>query len=388
MIDANYFLVLMHTILNLININPSKFGAVEEYALWLSYSLNKKNIGIVAFTYDPPKWIKKKYEDLGIAVCNVPYSVSSLKFFKNLRSIIKKYQVNILHVTFFPTYSLNLILSTLGTQCHLIHSDQCSRTSHTKSHIFEFVKYTRNKLFQKFIYTVIADAEFIRSCQIKDMHMSPVKIKVIYNGVNLNRFYQENDANTSPILKEFDLPTNSKIIASIAQLIPEKGLNYLIEAAAYLVKRNSNLYFFLIGEGRQRDEFEVMVSQLGLQDNIIFTGLRSDTESFLAVADIFVLLSVWEEAFAFSLLEAMAAHCPVVASRTGAIPESVIHGETGLLVPPRDGAAAAQAIQYLLDHNQEREQMGIAARKRVEDHFSLERWVSETIQLYEEILQN
>jgi glycosyltransferase involved in cell wall biosynthesis len=108
-----------------------------------------------------------------------------------------------------------------------------------------------------------------------------------------------------------------------------------------------------------------------------------DTENFLSAADVFILLSVWEEAFAFSLLEAMASGCPIVATRIGAIPESVEDGLTGILVPPRDAKAAANAILKLLNDNTLRLGMGGAARKRVEDHFSLEHWVDQTIKLYE-----
>ncbi len=377
------------SVLTLIDIYANKFGAIEEYALALSTQLSCINFFAgVAFTGNTPEWLQKQFAAQGISILTLPAPNRPWAFIHSLRTILKLNQINILHATFFPTYDFRLILSTIGSKCHLIHSDQFSRKGHPKSSFFSPLRFIRNKVLQQFIHTVIADAEFIKSCQIKDMHMSSAKIKVIYNGVNTTRFVPSHNAQSGNILQEFDLPDDAKIIVCIAQLIPEKGVAYFIEAVAQLTHRYPRLYVFLVGEGPQRDELQQKVHQLGLHNHIHFTGLRIDTESFLAVADIFVLLSVWEEAFAFSLLEAMASGCPVVATRIGAIPESVIHQETGLLVPPRDPEAAAQAIQYLLDHDHEREHMGRAARKRVEDHFSLERWVSETIQLYEEILQN
>jgi glycosyltransferase involved in cell wall biosynthesis len=375
--------------LTLIDIHAIKFGAIEEYALALSTLLFQRgSVGAVGFTENTPEWLQKQFTVQSIPILTLPAPNRPWAFIYSLRKILRLNRINILHATFFSTYDPRLILSTIGSRCRLIHSDQCSRKGHPKSSLFSPLRFIRNKVLQQFIHTVIADAEFIKSCQINDMNMPRDKLKVIYNGVNTTRFAPSHNAQSEYILQEFDLPDDSKIIVCIAQLIPEKGVVYLIEAVAQLMHQYPRLYVFLVGEGPQRDELQLKVQQLGLQNHIHFTGLRIDTESFLAAADIFVLLSVWEEAFAFSLLEAMAAGCPVVATRIGAIPESVIHQETGLLVPPRDPEAAAQAIQYLLDHDQEREQMGLSARKRVEDHFSLERWVSETIQLYEEILQN
>lgn len=377
------------SVFTLIDIKSHKFGAIEEYALALSTLLFQRgSFGAVGFTENTPEWLQKQFTAQGIPILTLPAPNRPWAFIHSLRKILMLNRINILHATFFSTYDPRLILSTIGSRCRLIHSDQFSRKGHPKSSLFSPLRFIRNKVLQQFIYTVIADAEFIKSCQINDMNMPRDKLKVIYNGVNTTRFAPSHNAQSGYILQEFDLPDDSKIIVCIAQLIPEKGVVYLIEAAAQLTHRYPKLYVFLVGEGPQREELQLKVHQLGLQDHIHFTGLRIDTESFLAVADIFVLLSVWEEAFAFSLLEAMAAGCPVVATRIGAIPESVIHQETGLLVPPRDPEAAAQAIHYLLDHDHEREQMGRAARKRVEDHFSLERWVSETIQLYEKILQN
>jgi glycosyltransferase involved in cell wall biosynthesis len=109
---------------------------------------------------------------------------------------------------------------------------------------------------------------------------------------------------------------------------------------------------------------------------------------FLSIADVFVLLSVWEEAFAFTLLEAMASSCPVVATRRGAIPESILDGVTGILVPPQDAKATAEAILKLLNDETLRQRIGLAGRERVERYFSLERWVGETIRIYEKAVSS
>jgi len=372
-------------VLTLIGMNPNKLGALEEYALRLSRELKERgHFAVVGFLEYPPGWLEEKFRSLGIAVLKINRENGTLAFIKKVRGAISTYDLNIVHATFYPFYSPLLIVATIGRGCKLIYSDQESRDSRPFRGFQGLFRFLRNRFYQTFIDAIIADAQFIKECQIRDHFTKADKVPVIYNGVNLTRFRRGDSAQRSEFLKKFKISPESFVIATIAQCIWQKGLNYLINAAAMIVKERPNSMFFIIGDGPERSKLEQQAVSLNLRDNIIFTGPRVDTESFLSAADVFVLLSVWEEAFSFSLLEAMASGCPIVATRIGAIPESVVDGLTGILVPPRDAEGAADAILKLLNDNTLRLGMGGAARKRVEDHFSLEHWVNQTIKLYEE----
>ena len=372
-------------VLTLIGMNPNKLGALEEYALRLSRELKERgHFAVVGFLEYPPGWLEEKFRSLGIEVLKINRENGTLGFIKRVREAISRYDLNIVHATFYPFYSPLLIVATIGRGCKLIYSDQESRDSRPFRGFQGLFRFLRNRFYQTFIDAIIADAQFIKECQIRDHFTKADKVPVIYNGVNLTRFRRGDSAQRSEFLKKFKISPESFVIATIAQCIWQKGLNYLIDAAAMIVKERPHSMFFIVGDGPERSKLEQQAVSLNLRDNIIFTGPRVDTESFLSAADVFVLLSVWEEAFSFSLLEAMASGCPVVATRIGAIPESVEDGLTGILVPPRDAEAAADAILKLLNDNTLRLGMGGAARKRVEDHFSLEHWVNQTIKLYEE----
>lgn len=373
------------SVLTLIYINPNKLGALEEYALSLSTELIRRgHFAAVGFQEYPPPWLMEKFDSSGIEVLKLSLSNGGFKFIRDLRKAIRKYGINLVHATFYDTYSLPLIIATLGRSCNLFYSDQISRIPDDRpkrglTGIFRFLK---SRLYQRFIRTIIADAEFIKECQIQDLFTKPNKLKVIYNGVNLQRFGKISYGNRSHILTKLNIPTDSSVIVTIAQFSWVKGLNYLLDAAKMVIKERPNTIFFIIGDGPERVPLEKQAADLGLSDNCIFTGMRVDTEVFLSAADIYVLPSVWEEAFSFSLLEAMASGCPVVSTRTGAIPESVQDGVTGILVPPRDAKATTDAILKLLNDEPLRLEMGLAARKRVEDHFSLDHWINQTIDLY------
>lgn len=377
------------SVLNLISMNPKKFGAVEEYALHLSKRLIEKgHFAAVGFSEYRPPWLQNKFDSAGVKIFKFDLTNGRISFIRELRRAIKMYGLNIIHATFYPIYSPNLIIASIGNGCKLIYSDQESRTSRPPGGIKGLVRYLRNKLLEKQIHTIIADAEFIRGCQIQDNFTNPNKLSVIYNGVNLERFGKADSDQRSQILSKFNIPSDSSIIVTIAKCIPEKGLNYFLEAVKTIIATRPNSFFFIVGDGPKQSDLERQAQALGIKHNVIFAGLRVDTEVFLSVADVFVLLSVWEEAFAFSLLEAAASGCPIVGSRIGAIPESVQDGVTGILVPPRDSEAAADAILKLLNDDALRLEMGMAARKRVEENFSLEQWVNKTIEVYEKAIES
>ncbi|MDY6973235.1 MAG: glycosyltransferase family 4 protein [Thermodesulfobacteriota bacterium] len=377
------------SVLTLININPNKLGALEEYALGLSSELIRRgNFAAVGFSDYPPPWLAQRFNSAEIKVLKFNYERGKIRFIRDLRKAIKKYEINILHATFYNIYSPVLIAATVGTSCRLIYSDQVSRIpGHRRKSILRSIfRFLKGRLCQKFIHAIIADAKFIKRCQMQDNFARPDKIKIIYNGVNLERFGDLGSSKREDILPAFGISPEPSVIVAIAQCIPWKGLNYLLEAAAIVVKERPNTTFIIIGDGPERVPLEKQADGLALKDNCIFTGNRVDTELFLGVADIFVLLSTWEEAFAFSLLEGMASGCPVVATRIGAIPESVVEGLTGILVPPHDALATADALLKLLKNDQLRLKMGREARKRVETHFSLDQWINQTIDVYEKAL--
>jgi glycosyltransferase involved in cell wall biosynthesis len=141
----------------------------------------------------------------------------------------------------------------------------------------------------------------------------------------------------------------------------------------------------LIGDGPEAGSLAALSRQLGLQEAVRFLGTRSDIPQLLSLLDVVALPSL-EEGFPNVVLEAMAAGKPVVATRVGGTPEAVIHRETGLLVPPKDPRALADAILEVLDDPQRANAMGQAGRERVRKAFDLSRMVQEIEALYEELI--
>ena len=140
----------------------------------------------------------------------------------------------------------------------------------------------------------------------------------------------------------------------------------------------------IAGQGELRESLERQIKDHHLEKHVLLAGFRPDVLSVHKAFDIFVMSSV-TEGLGTSLLDAMAAGKPIVATNTGGIPEVVVDGETGLLVPPRDHEAMADAIVRLMKEPDLRARMAAAGLARVRKHFSAERMVEQTLRVYRRV---
>ena len=241
---------------------------------------------------------------------------------------------------------------------------------HLKGHAFSRWKYHQVDCF-------IAASDAIRQTLAGD-GIDPSKIVTVYEGIDVHRVQAEPAAN---IHAEFWLPTHAPVVGAVGALTHEKGHRHLIDAAALVVREVPDARFVILGEGDLRPTLERQVKELRLEKHVLLPGFRHDILSFVRSFDLFVMCSL-QEGLGTSLLDAMAASKATVASDTGGIPEVVAHGETGLLVPPRDHHALAATIAQLLKDDKRRDAMGRAGLERVKTIFSAERMVEKTLEVY------
>jgi glycosyltransferase involved in cell wall biosynthesis len=166
----------------------------------------------------------------------------------------------------------------------------------------------------------------------------------------------------------FGCPPEALIVGSVGWLTDIKGHEYLIEAAAKLKQDFPSLHLVIIGSGDRHDALLQQAELAGLRDAVHFLGHRIDIEACLAGMDLFVLPSL-NEGMGRALIEAMAAGLPVIASRVGGIPAVISHERTGLLVPPGDASALAEALRRLLDRPEWATQLGLAASRSVDSRY-------------------
>jgi glycosyltransferase involved in cell wall biosynthesis len=235
------------------------------------------------------------------------------------------------------------------------------------------------RLVNRLVTRVVANAQAVAQDTMEDEGVPVHRMAVIYNGVAIP------EESPGEGVRPPGWPAAKRIILCVANLRHGKGHHDLLAAATQVLPRFPDVALVLVGEGALRAALEARVAHAGLRDRVHFLGQREDVPALLAAAKLFVLPS-HEEGFPNALLEAMAHGLPVVATRVGGVPEAVVHGETGLLVPPQDPAALAEALGALLRDPDLAQKMGRAGRERAASQFTLDRMVRETEALYAELL--
>jgi glycosyltransferase involved in cell wall biosynthesis len=203
--------------------------------------------------------------------------------------------------------------------------------------------------------------------------MEKGKLKVIYSGIDIERF---NVKAGSFFRDTLGLSNKDFVVAVVGSIEPRKGQDYFIQAVPDILKEINNVKFIITGETIERNTSYAMklfrmVEDLELKNKIVFTGFIKDIPTLMNSIDLLVLPSL-EEALARVLIEAMAAMKPIVATNVDGIPEAVVDKQTGILVPPKNSKALANAIIYLLKDPDIAKKMGIEGRKRVKRFFNIE----------------
>lgn len=250
-------------------------------------------------------------------------------------------------------------------------------------------KKRRHLLLERFVnrFTdkMIAVSEDIRQRRIRDEGVSPDKIITIPAAVDVERFSRTRSREQAR--KELDIDASLPVIGTVARLVAAKRLDYLLEAARAVCEAVPQARFLIVGDGPLREELESRAVQLGLApEHVRFLGHRQDVMDFLPAIDIFALSSE-REGLPVSLLEAMAASKPVVATRVGGIPQVIQDGSNGLLVSPHDPAGLAKAIITLIKDSTLRESVAREGHRTVEARFSTDVVGQQIIALYDGLLE-
>lgn len=214
---------------------------------------------------------------------------------------------------------------------------------------------------------------------------SPERLVVVPLGLDLARFL---DCETvrGQFRAELSIPPAVPLVGIVARLVPIKAHEVFLAAAAALAGHVPESHFVVVGDGERRSALEALSERLGLENRVHFLGWRRDLDRIYADLDVVVLCSR-NEGSPVSLIEAMAAARPVVATRVGGVPDLVEDGVAGCLVPPGDADAMATAVHALLADPERRRAMGAAGRKRVAPSFSAERLLADMDRLYTDLLR-
>lgn len=208
------------------------------------------------------------------------------------------------------------------------------------------------------------------------------RVVTVHEGIDIAHVAE---AEPRSLHETFFIPRGVPVVLNVAALVPHKGQRYLIDAFADVLRVLPEARLVILGQGELRPALEKQVRELSLERHVLLPGFRTDVLALMKTCDVFVLSSTME-GLGTSLLDAMACSRPIVASSTGGIPEVVLHEETGLLVPPKDPDALADALVTLLRDEERALRLATAGYERVRKRFSVDRMVQDTVRVYEDVI--
>lgn len=210
------------------------------------------------------------------------------------------------------------------------------------------------------------------------------RIAVVHSGIDPERLRR---AEPSGPRAELRLEPGTPLVGSVGHFAWHKGFDVFVDAAAAIASRRQNVRFVLVGAGELHADLARQVERLGLTSRFAFPGFRDQAPDWLAALDVFAAPSLME-GLNTTILDALWLERPVVAARAGGIPEAVVDGVTGLLVPPKDATALAAAIERLLDDRAAARSFGAAGRAHVEAGFTIDTMVEGNLAVYRELVRD
>jgi L-malate glycosyltransferase len=363
-------------------------GGTERQFLYLTKELDRSRFDVRVACLSKKGEFLPAFEALNVPISE--YSISSLYNYKSFRrrirlaKDIRRDGVQIIHSYGFYPNVFSIPAAKLAGNCITIASVR-------DTGVFTGQKKLRS-MAQKYACQmadcVVANSQAVRAWLIS-LGVPPDHIRVIPNGIVVPP--RPAASRDLPIRRELQIDPAAPLIAVVCRLTRGKGIEYFLRSVVSVSKDFPQARFLIVGdsiiEPTYKPQLVRLARELEIHDRVIFTGERNDIPKLLEEIDLSVLPSL-SEGLSNSLMEAMAAGLPVVATNVGGNPEIVQDGTTGILVPSRDPDALSAAMIRVLKNPSLARQFGHAGRERVAKHFSLESAVRQTEDLYLSLLNN
>lgn len=380
-------------------ITKSNWGGAQRYVYDLATSLASQNHQ-VSVALGGNGLLSEKLKKAGIKVFNVGSMSRDISFWGEIKTslslwkIIRKVKPDVVHVNSSKAGGIGALIARLLFVKRVIFTAHAWAFNENRAHSQQFIIGFLHWLTVVLNHKTIGVSESVKN-QVLWMPFIKNKITVIHPASPAIDFYSQEDARKeiATVLQveknsqaNFNYSPETKWIGTIAELHPVKNLFSAIETMDILLKTNPEIdvRYIIIGEGELRIKLEKSIAEKGLQAHIFLAGFMDNASKYLKAFDVFVLPS-FSEAFGYVIIEAGMAEVPVIASKVGGIPETVLIGEKnncGILIAPRDKKAFALGLRMTLNKEFDVAAQVANFKKRIEDNFSLDGMVKKTEKIY------
>lgn len=358
-------------------------GGVERYIKMLleNTDLSKyDNILVCSLDYD-----KEDYKNLVIGFEHVDMIrninvISDLKAILRIRKIIKKYKPDVVYMHSSKAGALGRI-ANLRIRNLSVYNPHGWAFNIDAGKLHKRVYALIEKILSNFCDVIIAISDFEKESALNNNICKDEKIKVIYNGIDINKYNQKRKK-LSITREELNISSNAYVIGTIGRLSKQKAPDIFIKAAMNIRKKIPNAFFMLVGDGEDRDKIIKLIDKYNLRDVVLITGWVDDPMEYLQIFDQAMLLSRWE-GFGLVLAEYMLAKKPIIATNVDAIPNIIIDRYNGLLVKKDDLESIVDASIELNNNIELRKKITKNGYKVVNEKFNIQRVINE---FYKEVI--
>lgn len=232
---------------------------------------------------------------------------------------------------------------------------------------------------------MIVVSEAVKEFCVEHRSMRSEEVEVVFNGIPVDEFQNVSGRAVQKVADELSLDSSTPIIGTVARLDEEKGVSYLLEAIPAIQEKVPELKVLIVGDGSLRGDLEEKAEQLGIAQDLVFTGERRDVPRLYKLMDVKVISSIYE-GIPLTLFEAMAAGTPIVSTAVGGIDELVENGENGVLVQSQRPTEIADAVVDLLQNRERRQKISKRAQEKVQE-FSVQISMSRIEEIYRKVLR-
>mgnify|MGYP005834956871 CR=1 FL=1 len=354
----------------------------EEFHLRLAAALGQRGAGtVIALSGEPAPDVRRRFEAAGAEIVVLPYRGPSAAYARALSRMFRQQEVELVHVRYFDYFSLVPWLARLAGATRIVFTEANSGEWRPRPLTSPLVR-SRAKLATAPVERIIGISEFIRN-QLVSLGIDRDKTAVVYNGVDTNRFAPDGEARERA-RKAYGIANGEVVVSTMAVLRPWKHPEIVIGAVARLAAERVPVRLLFAGDGAMRPGLERLAGELGIGDRVIWLGHTAEPWDVFRASDVFAHASEGE-AFGFVVAEALACGVPVVAARSGALPELVEDGRSGLLAKPNDASDFAAKIRVLAEDEALRNQYACAAVRRAGEMLDVETAVANTLDVYDSI---
>lgn len=354
-------------------------GGAEKQLYELLKGINRDMFYPIVVNLSNGGYWENEIQRLGIKVVALPRK-KNFEFTRlfELIKLLKKIKPHIVHTYMYSANSYGRIAAILTRVPIIIASERNLPELRKDKNRYQLFW---DKLLAAFSDGIVCNSFEAANSLIKKYSFNFEKVFTIHNGINAKGFLKENSSNRKKKLA-------SKVIGTIGRLCLQKNHKFFLDMAKVILNilKDSSIKFLIVGNGPLRNELEDYSKKLGIENNVVFTGERSDIPELLQSMNIFVMSSLYE-GMSNAIMEAMLSGLPVVATDVGGNRELIVQNETGYLCPLKDTEAFVNIIVSLINNESKAKKLGENGRRKILNEFTIEKMIQNTESIYKNLLE-